>query len=319
MVDFSKSRLYGVQSKKVLSKLLKIDLYKLDDIDKYYFTPLFKKEFPNGKVRDLYNPSKEYKRILNRTNLLLQEIVPPAYVFGGVKNRDYILNASIHKGNSFFLLLDIENFFPSTNGYNVYTFFRYKLNMSKDVAKILMLLTTEPNPDDPKRRHLPQGYPTSPYLSFLSYFDMYNGIYSIASKNKIIFSCYYDDLTFSSPFFISKGFKKRVISIIECYGLKVNRKKTRFIKNNHGLKVTGAVIADDQLRAPNRLQHKMFNYFQELMNAYVNGTHDAATLIKLCNKVQGCISAIRSIEKGRNFPYISKRIKEIRKYAKEKL
>lgn len=319
MLNFENSKLYGISNKKYLSELLKIELSKLKDIEEHYSTLPFQQKTNKGKVRTLYNPHIDYKMILQRLNSYLRQIPAPEYILGGIKKRSHVMNGTIHKDNDYFLLLDLKDFFPSTTDKHVYNLFKHKFNMSTDIAKICTLLTTEPSHKN-GIRHLPQGYSTSPYLSFLSYFDMYNGIESIARGENITFSCYYDDFTFSSQTFISKAFKKRIIGIVEDYGLQVNKQKTRLcIRKDKGVKITGTILHSGQLKAPNNLQLKMFRYFEDLVKTYENTPSESKELIELCNKVQGCLTAIKHIESDRSFPHISSKVREIRKFTRNKV
>ncbi|WP_052676075.1 reverse transcriptase family protein [Paenibacillus sp. IHBB 10380] len=314
MIDYTVCTLYGVKNKKYLSELLKIELFKLKEIEKYYITLPFSKKMGNNKIRLLYNPSKEYKDILKRLNYFLQKIVLPDYVFGGIKKRDYIQNASKHKDNKFFLIIDLKDFFPSTSDTYVYNFFKNKLNMSIDVAKICTLLVTEQS--EINTRYLPQGYSTSPILSYLCYFEMFNSINSLSINNNITYSCYYDDNTFSSKNIIIKDFKNKIVEIIKSYNLQVNPKKTILLKNTKGVRITGTIVNNNILSAPNPLQGKMYINFNKLVNSDLTDMNEAKNIIKLCNIVQGCSSAIKSIERQRKFPHILKKVKEIRSLIK---
>lgn len=318
MVNFNDCKLYGITNKKYLSQLLHIELKKLKNIESHYSTSPFQKKSPNGKKeRTLYNPHPEYKKILKRLDSLLKQLPPPEYIYGGIKYRSYVMNASMHKGKEYLLCVDIKNFFPSTSDDYVYKFFKNKLCMSDDIAKICTLLTTEPLPDSNKR-HLPQGYSTSPYLSFLSYFDMYNGIYKVATNAGMTFSCYYDDFTFSSSTFINKSFKNTVINIIKEHGLQVNKDKTRLYKvKNKGIKITGSIIHDGELKSPNKLQKNMYDTFQDLILIYEYEPFAINKLTTMYNKVQGIKIAIKSIEKNRDFAHIENKLTEIREFIRK--
>ncbi|MED4256713.1 reverse transcriptase family protein [Priestia megaterium] len=318
MANFNDCKLYGITNKKYLSELLHVDLKKLKNVEEHYNTSPFFKQSSSGKTRILYNPHPEYKKILKRLNLLLKQILPPEYIYGGIKNRSYVMNADVHTHNEYLLSVDLKDFFPSTSDKYVYKFFKNKLCMSEDIAKICTLLTTESLPGS-DRRHLPQGYTTSPYLSFLSYFDMYNGIYTVARNANMNFSCYYDDFTFSASTFINKSFKNRIISIIQEHDLQVNKNKTRLSKTrNKGIKITGSIIHDDKLKSPNSLQKEMYKTFENLILIYETEPLATKKLITMCNKVQGMKTAIKSIEKQRQFPYIDSKVKEIREFTKRR-
>lgn len=318
MVHFNQCRLYGVSNKKYLAELLGIDRTLLKDIDYHFKTTPFELHCRNGKTRIVYNPSKEYKRVLKRINYLLQRIELPNYVYGGVKGRNYILNASLHKENSYFLLIDLKDFFPSTNDYFIYKFFKNKLNMSEDIAKIMTLLVSEPSHLEPSKRHLPQGYPTSPLLSYFCYFDMYNGIFEKAQKNSITFSCYYDDFTFSSKNKISNTFRNQIVDLIHSYKLIVNLKKTRFCKNIKGIKITGTIVKKHAINVPNKLQHKMYKNFLRLLEIDNYEQTNKDEINHLIYSIQGSISAMKSIEPYKAHPYIQSKIKKIRHKLNEK-
>lgn len=316
MLNFEDCILFDISNKKYLSELLKIDLFKLKDVKKYYSTTPFLKKFPSGKTRLLYNPPKEYKLVLKRINSYLNRIHIPPYVFGGIKNRDYVKNAHTHIDNKHFLLVDLKDFFPSTSDSYVYDFFRNKLRMSKDISKICTLLVTESISETTEIRSLPQGYPTSPILIYLCYSDMYNKLQKLSLDNNKSFSCYYDDITFSSQETISKQFKKKIIGIIEGFDLKINKQKTQLRRIKNGVKITGTIIKHNTMTAPNKLQKKMYTKYNELLDLYSKTPDNTRDIKKLCNAVQGCTSAIRSIERNRHFPIIMKKLKEIRSLSK---
>ncbi|WP_106768263.1 reverse transcriptase family protein [Paenibacillus faecalis] len=313
-MDINNCKLQNISNKKYFSELIRIPLSHLKNVRKYYTTVPFTQMTQKNKPRTLYNPSTEHKRILKSINRHLQKIIIPEYVIGGVKGKSYINNGEIHNGQSFFCLIDFTDFFPSTNEKYVYNFFRYKLNNSVDIAKILTLLVTETSPSTGVDI-LPQGYPTSPILSYLSYHGMFSKLKILADANNYKFSCYYDDVTFSSNTFINKNFKKQVIRVTSDYGLKVHPQKSGIYILKNGIRITGTIVRKEGLYAPNKLQLKMINQFKELeQKAKVSADHDE--IISLINRVQGTVSAIKSIEKDRSFPHITRRLKEIRHSSK---
>ncbi|ARW05754.1 reverse transcriptase family protein [Bacillus atrophaeus] len=311
-MNYSTSKLFGVTNKKYLSELLSIDINELKNIEEFYNTSPFTKII-KGKERTLYNPPFKYKKVLNKINIYLQQITPPSFVFGGIKGRSYVMNATLHKDHSNFLLLDLKDFFPSTRDFYVYNFFKNKLRMATDIAKICTLLTTVKLGLNTQERNLPQGFATSPYLSFLCYYDMYNSIYKISNHKQIVFSCYYDDLTFSSSSYISKGFKRNIVKVIKEYGLVVNDKKTRLLFNKHGIKITGAIVKDNSLLSPNNTQLKMYSHFEKLMVLYSTDPTKQQEILELCNKVNGLLIALKIVETNRDLGYIKNKVKEIRK------
>lgn len=314
-MSYKKSRLFGVSNKKYLSELLQIDLYKLKNIEKYYQTNFYILD-EGTKQRLIYPPEFNYKKRLRLINKYLSVLTLPKYVMGSVRNRSYITNGFEHKKSSFFLLMDIKDFYPSTSDYYVYGLFKNKFNMATDIAKILTLFTTEPRPSNPDIRHLPAGYPTSPILSILSYIDMFCELYNYANSQGIVFTCYVDDLTFSSKSFITKSFKRHIVKIIRSYGLEVNHAKTRHGNFEKGINITGTIIKDKSLYAPNKLQGKMIHTYDELVNLLKKDPNNLSDLKLLCNKLQGYVTAVKLIEDRRSLDYMENKIRKVGKHIK---
>ncbi|PLR71034.1 reverse transcriptase family protein [Bacillus sp. UMB0728] len=316
-MEYQNCKLYGISNKKYLSELLRIDVFKLKDIDRHFSTDFYISKSRN-KERHIYPPKPYYKKILKRLNSFLSRITLPDFVNGGIKNKSYIMNGSYHINNNHFLLLDIKNFYPSTSDYFVYRFFKNRLNMSTDIAKICTLLVTEPHPMHDNYRHLPQGYPTSSLLSFLVYSDMYIHLYNYAMVNNITFTCFVDDLTFSSNDYISKSFKRNISKIVRQFNLEINSGKTMHRKINKGINITGTYIKENKLFAPNRLQKDLSTAYSKLCTAYEANPKDINQLKSLCNQLQGYIVNVELIEEARSLDYMQNMITKVRRYIKNK-
>lgn len=314
-MDFNNTTLYGLSNKKYLSDILNIEVRKLKDIDNYYRSDYYVAD--NGKKkRYIFPPSPGYKKKLRVINRQLGKLEIPDFAVGGIKDRSYITNGSTHINNTYFLLLDLKDFYPSTVDYYVYGFFNEKLNMSVDIARILTLFTTEYYPVGNKNRHLPQGYPTSPLLSLLSYIDMYREIERYSNSQGITFSCYVDDLTFSSQNFISKTFKRNILKIIRKYGFFNNRQKTRHGKFENGVNITGTIVKGETLLAPNNLQEKMIRTYDEVAQILNENPNDVKKLKTLINKLQGYSIAVSHIERERSFLFVEDKLKEAKKHIR---
>lgn len=92
-------------------------------------------------------------------------------------------------------------------------------------------------------------------LSFLSYHQMYEELDKFSKNN---------NFTFSSDKFIHTNKRREAISIIEKYGLKVNKKKTRLTICNH-TRITGVIIHENTKKAPKKLNKKMYDYYGLLL------------------------------------------------------
>ncbi|MED1556217.1 reverse transcriptase domain-containing protein [Bacillus paramycoides] len=142
---------------------------------------------------------------------------------------------------------------------------------------------------------MPQGYPTSPILSFFAYLDMYEEILKVVRMNNMEFSCYYDDLTLSSKKFIAKSVKRRVAGIIRKYGFEVHPTKSRLVIKKY-TKVAGVILKEGEIVAPKALLKKLHDTHNVMRAMDKDCTkHTKEDFIDICNKVQGLISAIKSI------------------------
>ncbi|WP_409252828.1 reverse transcriptase family protein [Bacillus sp. SCS-153A] len=272
----------------------------------------FKKQI-GEKERILFDTNLEYKALLKRLNKLISKVNFPSYVYSGVPNKDFLGNADSHRDNLYIQKADIKNFFPSTNDSYVYGLFLNKFNVSPDIAKILTIMTTC-NLHGRSSRHIPQGFPTSTTLSFLAYFDMFNGIKKICDKNDIHFTLFVDDMTFSSPKRIPASFLKHISKVVSKYDLELHPQKIKRNNPYSAINVTGVNInpKNDLLKAPNKLQQKMFVNFQRVSDYSLRSYDDYLQFKKLVLKTEGQLNSIKRIEQERQMPYISKVISDIK-------
>lgn len=89
---------------------------------------------------------------------------------------------------------------------------------------------------------LPTGSPTSQFVVYWFYSDMFENIYEIAQKYKCEFMLCVDDMTFSSNIGISKQLRKDVEELLNSYCLHAKAKKDHYYQNNAFKKVTGVGI-----------------------------------------------------------------------------
>lgn len=308
---FQKSFLYGLSNKKFLSEIIHVDLSTLKNIEYTLETEEWEPYKLKNEKRDLYNPAAQHKRALKRLLRSLYSIPHPTYLYGGIKNKSYVDNATIHKDNSYFLIADIAKFFPSTHESYIYDFFRNKMQMAIDISKILTLLVTHKH-ETHSYRYLPQGFPTSPLLSFLAYSDMFKELECLAERNNFAFSAYYDDLTFSSKDFISKTLKKELSSILRRYGFDLSNKKTKFQKRKAN-KVTGVIITEEGLKSPYKLTKKLMTLSSELNEKLERNTLVDKEIKVYLNRIKGCMTAIQSVDPSRNLQVYERQINQLKR------
>jgi len=160
------------------------------------------------------------------------------FVHGGVKGKDNITNANVHKGNKYFFTTDLKDFFPSVNHRIVYQTF-FKNGFSADVSSALTKLTTY-------QGNIPQGIPTSTYITNLTALPLDYELIILCNENEIKYTRFVDDLSFSSK----KDFKKlteQIIETIKKHKYKINDRKTLY--KIGPTEITGVAVRNNLIKA----------------------------------------------------------------------
>tara|TARA_R110000744_G_C19338450_1_gene559235 strand:+ start:1115 stop:1987 length:873 start_codon:yes stop_codon:yes gene_type:complete len=163
-----------------------------------------------------YVQSQLLKKVLYKLKL-------PEYFFGGLKNKDAVLNARYHQGNKYFFLTDLKDFYPSVAFTSVEKALR-KEGFFPDVAKLITRICT-------KEGAIPQGCPTSSFLASLVVFHSCGDLFEKYINNGLTVSIYVDDITFSSPIDFKQNTEK-ILEELRNRGLKINFKKTHYCTFN---------------------------------------------------------------------------------------
>lgn len=195
------------------------------------------------KSRAVQTPKEELKRLHERLLKLLQKITPPEYAHASIKRKSYRSNAFAHEKSCEVATFDLKSFYSSTKSYLVQNFFCTELKCAGDVASILTRLTTF-------QGSIPTGSPLSPLLALLAAKPMFDQLHKLALNNKLIFTCYVDDITFSGDK-IPNSLEKDITTIVKKFGYKLSDHKTRLYKKHHKKIVTGTVIINGKVSVPN--------------------------------------------------------------------
>lgn len=206
-----------------------------------YFYRSFDVRKKNGGVRHLKEPLPSLKEIQCWIlENILYEIPVSKFAKAYIRDRNLVQNVKYHKNKDFVLTIDIKDFFPSIKRVFIE---RILLNQgySSNISNLLSKLCCC---DD----HLPQGAPTSPYLSNIYLTDFDAVVSSYCKIRDIRYTRYADDLTFSSnhDFLEIVDFVKGELQKLE---LSVNADKVRMMKKNSRQIVTG-VIVNQKLQIP---------------------------------------------------------------------
>lgn len=216
-----------------IKKINKI-LYGIsNNIDLNYEEIIIKKK--NKNLRYLNEPSPILKGIQKRIlkNVLEEKMISKcAYAYK--KGLSTILNAKSHVGCKAILKLDIENFFDNINFYKVYN---SCFNENLYPKKLGMLLTNLCVYND----RLPQGSPTSGYISNIVLRNFDCNIDAYCKDKNINYTRYSDDMTFSGDFDIRKLIKY-VNELLYKERFRLNKSKIKVVLNTTRQQVTGIVV-----------------------------------------------------------------------------
>jgi RNA-directed DNA polymerase len=154
----------------------------------------------SGGVRHLCVPTEGVKFIQKWILDNVLDPVPVSNVANGfVKNRSIVSNAIKHTSKQCVINLDIKDFFPSISRKDVYNIFKH-LGYTNEVSFLLSKLCTFKNT-------LPQGAPTSPYLSNIHCQRLDKRLEGLSAKIGADYSRYADDITFSGDRNLADYFK----------------------------------------------------------------------------------------------------------------
>jgi RNA-directed DNA polymerase len=201
-----------------------------------YFYRDFEITKKNGSKRAISEPLPSLKeiQIWVLKNILYKIPISP-FAKAYKPNSGLIENLKFHKKQPKVFTLDLENFFPSISIKSIEKVF-LTAGYSRMVSKLLSKLCTRDGT-------LPQGAPTSPYLSNLIFKDADAVISSYCIERKIRYTRYADDLSFSGDF-DEKELLSKITSIVENLNLHINTAKTKLMTPNMRQTVTGVVVND---------------------------------------------------------------------------
>lgn len=199
-----------------------------------YFYRDFEVAKKNGSKRLISEPLPSLKEIqMWILRNILYKVPISAFAKAYRPTVSLMENLRFHKSQPKVFTLDLENFFPSIRVEAVENEF-LELGYSRIISKLLSRLCTRDG-------SLPQGAPTSPYLSNLVFKVADAAIAAYCKEHKIRYTRYADDMSFSGDFDENK-LLQIVTEIIEKMGLRINAKKTKLMTPDMRQTVTGVVV-----------------------------------------------------------------------------
>jgi RNA-directed DNA polymerase len=219
----------------------------------------------NGDVRLIEAPKPRLKQL---QRIILAEILDPIpkheAAHGFVRGRSIQSSASPHAGKRVVLRMDLKDFFPSIHATRIQAFFR-TAGYPDPVATLLCGICTNSVPNAAwrehrrtpgvektfdlqhlyRRRHLPQGAPTSPALANLCAYRLDARLTGLAKSADAVYTRYADDLAFSGGEEFARQsvrFSDQVAAILIDEGCTPHFRKTRIMRQSVRQQLCGMVI-----------------------------------------------------------------------------
>lgn len=277
-----------------IKKLNKL-LYGIsNNIDANYNEIIIHKK--SGGLRFLYEPSKELKSIQKRIlKNILEEKKLSKYVCAYRKDYSVINNAKAHVNKNIIVKLDIKDFFNNINFNKVYSACFNEMLYPKSLGTLLANLCVYNN-------MLPQGAPTSGYISniVLREFDARIGTY--CENNNVSYTRYSDDLTFSGDFDVSQLIKI-VNKLLYDEGFKLNKVKIKVINKHTRQQVTGIVVNEKMsIRKgyKRKIRQELYYINKYGLEGHLNRKRIKINKEEYRRKLLGRINYVLQIEKDNN-------------------
>lgn len=220
---------------------------------KYYRT--FTIEKRSGGKRQITAPRVFLKTV---QRYILDCILTPLPVHpcavGFVRGRNLGTGVRFHVGHPYLWNIDLTDFFPSIKKDTVIKVFEsmgYPAKAAYFLSGLCCLTGS-----------LPQGAPTSPALANIIFLSADKDLSKEAKKNKIQYTRYADDLSFSSQSPIPDEFQQRVADIIKQHGFTINKSKSRLMGPRCRREVTGLTV-NEQVSIPRQKRRQLRAMFHK--------------------------------------------------------
>ena len=224
---------------KDLAEAIGLNKQQLDNYIKFsdrHYQSFYIEKRNRIKRRYINSPSPKMKA-LQRWVLenLLYKIEVHECAQGFIKGHGIKSNAEFHQNKKYILCVDIYNFFPSITKQHVYQSLIKNMNDPELANKLAKICTY--------KNRLPQGAPSSPYLSNIVFIPVDEEIQKYCEGNLIAYSRYADDLSFSTNTKESLLELEEIVKqILLKYGFSLNFKKTRLYTGKNRMSVTGLAM-----------------------------------------------------------------------------
>lgn len=203
----------------------------------------------NGGSRTIYEPDFSLKYVQKQILRHVLEQFPVSDCACAYRKGIRLTeNARPHVGKEKLLKLDIEDFFENITYISIYQHVFPGTLFPPPVRTLLTSLCCYDS-------ILPQGAPTSPYISNLVMKPFDDSMESWCRPRSISYTRYCDDLTFSGSFDAGSLIRK-VSAFLTRMGFQVNREKTKVCTRSSRQEVTGLTV-NDQVQVPKEYRRQL--------------------------------------------------------------
>lgn len=268
-----------------LALLLGIDneyLHRMSNAPEYFYKTFYIKK-RNGKKRRIDEPLPDLKKVqLWILNGILYKVPCSKFAKAYIPHVSIKDNARFHRKQKIVMAVDLKNFFPSIkSGFILGAFLSLGYNLPTAVMLTRLCCL---------RESLPQGAPTSAYLSNLVMRQFDNNISKYCTAHHIRYTRYADDLTFSGDFDIAKMIYF-IDKELKYLNLRRNPQKLKVMRNENRQQVTGVVVNEkQQLSREYRMKIRQEVYYIQRFGlddhlSHIGETH-SNYLEHLCGKIR---------------------------------
>lgn len=215
-----------------------------EQIKSAYYTKSIKKRDNTNRVIHCIDSDHLLYKIQKRLKNNFFDFIPLSnHAFGYVKERSYYDYLKPHVNQSYYIKVDIKDFFHSIQEERLRDVLKYYFNdiNINDNLTILDFIIKIVTLD----KTLPQGAVTSPVLSNIYFRFLDIRISRYCRKFGINYTRYVDDLLFSSDnlFIHKRVFTNAIKKILKSHGFQLNPKKIRKMKSE--ISLNGFVIGEN--------------------------------------------------------------------------
>jgi retron-type reverse transcriptase len=247
-----------------------------------------------GGLRQIAQPTPEIK-FLQRTfmSLCLERLPIHGSATAYRKGISTLHNAMPHASNGPILKIDLKEFFPSIRSSDWVSYCKKHNIFQNDYDAELSARLLFFAPPGGRLLRLSIGAPSSPMLSNIMMYEFDCEIERRVSKDKVVYTRYADDLTFSAP---RTGYLVNVqrdvaetIRAMKYPKLDINSQKTTYITKKYHRSVTGLTLSNDGRVTIGRDQKRNI---RASIHSAINGAASSEEISKL----SGLLSYVHSVE-----------------------